>query len=53
MLLIGKDVYHDVSAFVTDETSRAPVLVGLPFLLHHRVWISYGTETLFLQRLSK
>ncbi len=53
MLLIGKDVYHDVPVFVTNDTSNAPVLVGLPFLRGHRVWISYGTETLFLQSLPK
>jgi predicted aspartyl protease len=54
LLLIGKDVYHDVSAFVTDTSSsvsRTAALVGMTYLRNHRVWMSYGTETLFLQAL--
>jgi predicted aspartyl protease len=55
LLLIGKDVYHDVTGFVTDTKSmegKAPVLVGMSALRNHRAWFSYGTETLFLQSLS-
>jgi len=52
LLLIGKDVYHDVPAFVSDTSStvsRTPALVGMTYLRDHKVWMSYGTETLFLQ----
>ncbi len=55
MLLIGKDVYHNVPAFVTDtsgETDTFHALIGMASLNRHRVWFSYGTETLFLQSLA-
>jgi predicted aspartyl protease len=55
MLLVGKDVYHDVPAFVTDTTDDAGhlhALIGMASLNNHRVWFSYGTETLFLQSLA-
>jgi predicted aspartyl protease len=54
MLLIGKDVYRNVAAFVTDtpmETANMHALIGMNGLRNHRVWFSYGTETLFLQSL--
>ena len=58
-LLVGKDEYHDVKARVGEAgAGTAPLdgsgaLIGLPALLHHRVWLSYGTETLFLQKLKE
>jgi len=60
VLLVGRDEYHDIDAAVSDKPDRAsPVfekydaIIGLRYLFHHRVWISYGTETLFLQALPK
>ncbi len=56
MLLIGKDVYRDVDAFVPDtsgESNTLHALVGMTYLRNHRVWFSYGTETLFLQASSQ
>jgi len=54
MLLIGKDIYRNVAAFVTDTPAQSPnmhALIGMNSLKNHRVWLSYGTETLFLQAL--
>jgi predicted aspartyl protease len=54
MLLIGKDVYRDVTAFVTDTPAQSVsmhALIGMNSLKNHRVWFSYGTGTLFLQSL--
>ncbi len=54
MLLICKDVYKNVSVFVADTASESALLhapVGMNSLKNHRVWLSYGTETLFLQSL--
>jgi predicted aspartyl protease len=60
VLLIGKDEYHDIDAGVSDKPANASAMfekydaiVGMRYLFHHRVWISYGTETLFLQTLPK
>jgi predicted aspartyl protease len=55
MLLVGKDIYHDVPVFVTDtsdEDGHLHALIGMASLNNHRVWFSYGTETLFLQSLA-
>ena len=55
-LLIGKEVYHNVKAFVGDgspgDKDRGS-LVGISYLLNHKVWLSYGTQTLFLQPTAK
>jgi len=60
ILLVGKDEYHDIDAAVSEKPANATrmfetfdAIIGLRYLLHHRVWISYGTETLFLQNLPK
>jgi predicted aspartyl protease len=60
VILIGKDVYHDMDAAVSDRPAdkrgmfeNFDAIVGMRYLFHHRVWISYGTETLFLQDLPK
>jgi predicted aspartyl protease len=60
ILLVGKDEYHDIDAAVSEQPARATrmfenfdAILGLRYLMQHRVWISYGTETLFLQNLPK
>ena len=58
MLLVGRDEYHNVHALVSEapphggsSIDQVDALLGLPILLGHRVWLSYGTGTLFLQKL--
>jgi predicted aspartyl protease len=59
LLLVGKDVYRDIDAAVSEVPARSSgafekndAILGLRYLLQHRVWISYGTETLFMQRIA-
>lgn len=52
-LTIGKETYPNVAALISDhpkEITGNENLIGLDFLRGHRAWLSYGTETLFLQR---
>ena len=52
LLLIGKGIYPDAELAVENETSRRSEtdgLVGLSALRAQRVWISFSTNTLFVQ----
>jgi predicted aspartyl protease len=52
--LVGSEEFHNVTIPVQDRINRDggdDALLGMGFLGKHRIWISYKTGTLFLQKI--
>jgi predicted aspartyl protease len=50
-MIVGEDVLHDVPIDVTrhfDRRDTWPMLLGMDYIEHHHLWLSYSTNALYI-----